>query len=117
MKATIKREFDRQGGPFENNHHTSGPWTIEDWTYENGKRVVTTIRTNADAIAQICDLWRPEDLHGKEKMANARLIAAAPDMYEALKDLTRIIVTLGDINALNDAVKNALDAINKANGK
>lgn len=87
MKATIKREFDRQGGPFENNHHTSGPWTIEDWTYENGKRVVTTIRTNADAIAQICDLWRPEDLHGKEKMANARLIAAAPELLAALKAL------------------------------
>ena len=57
--------------------HTPGPWTVEPWTYENGNRTVLTIQTTKDAVAQVLDLWCPDD-RKDEAQANARLIAAAP---------------------------------------
>lgn len=72
--------------------HTPGPWQIETWNY-SGSRTVPTIRTAKDAIAQLCNLWRPEDnpheMGVAEQEANARLIAAAPDMLAALKAFLR----------------------------
>jgi hypothetical protein len=62
--------------------HTSAPW----------RQLVTRID---DARGyQICHV----DLHGKseaERDANRRLIAAAPDLLEALKYLTQIAWTSG----------------------
>ena len=52
--------------------HTPGPWHIA-----NGVQ----IRSNRDQIAKI---WMMRDGEGRE---NARLIAAAPDLLEALNEL------------------------------
>ena len=79
--------------------HTPGPW-IHD---EHGILMAGKIQ-----IASILP---------QNRDSNARLIAAAPDMLEALKELTRVITTLGDVNEINAALNKALDAINKANGK
>lgn len=70
-------------------NHTPGPWTAKPWTYENGKRTVCTIQTDTDAIAQVLDLWCPDD-RTAEKEANARLIAAAPDLLAALRAVIRV---------------------------
>ena len=66
--------------------HTSGPWRIETWIYQNAREVVT-IQTDKDAIATACNLWRDGDDSTFEVMANARLIAAAPDLLAALESL------------------------------
>lgn len=89
--------------------YTKGPWRISNEHDEIGKGPYIICHYSGLKERVLATLN-----HHFPYEADARLIAAAPDMYEALKDLTRIIVTLGDINALNDAVKNALDAINKA---
>jgi hypothetical protein len=66
--------------------HTQGPWRIETWIYQNAREVVT-IQTDKDAIATACNLWRDGDDSTFEVMANARLIAAAPDLLAALESL------------------------------
>ena len=66
--------------------HTSGPWRIETWIYQNAREVVT-IQTDKDAIATACNLWRDGDDSTFEVMANARLITAAPDLLAALESL------------------------------
>jgi hypothetical protein len=75
--------------------HTPGPWRAEPWKYENGKRTVLTIQTNTDAIAQVLDLWCPDD-RAAETEANARLIAAAPRMLEIIERALPLLVRLGD---------------------
>ena len=66
--------------------HTPDPWRIETWIYQNAREVVT-IQTDKDAIATACNLWRDGDDSTFEVMANARLIAAAPEMLAALESL------------------------------
>ena len=63
-----------------NTKHTPGNWRIEAWQYNN--RNVLTIQTNKDAIAQVLDLWCPDDR--LERDANARLIAKAPELRAEL---------------------------------
>jgi hypothetical protein len=58
--------------------HTQGPWQIQFWNITNGD----------DSIGELFSLW---DEYGEdreaERLANARLIAAAPEMLEALESL------------------------------
>lgn len=53
--------------------HTPGPWTFDDDYY--------VVAGEENDI--ICELW------SQDKDANARLIAAAPEMYEALKAINK----------------------------
>ena len=67
--------------------HTSGPWIVdhEDDDYITQQNVAEDI-----SIAQILpiDKGGPKGFHrGSETDANARLIAAAPDLLEALIDI------------------------------
>lgn len=56
--------------------HTPGPWA-----YENYRGTVHVFVDNEGGTPSICKLV------GNDKDANARLIAAAPDLLEALEDL------------------------------
>jgi hypothetical protein len=61
--------------------HTPGPWVVD------GKQAWVTQGTRDLPIAAL--LW-PTSLRSEdETMANARLIAAAPELLEALIDLRR----------------------------
>ena len=109
----------------KNTHtHTSGPWRVENWKYPNSKEVarrdgIVTIVTESDAIAQLCNLWRPDDdpaetISKNEVMANARLIAAAPEMLDAAVQLRDFLQTLaGEVqipSSLYLQGKRAMDA-------
>jgi hypothetical protein len=70
------------------NKHTPGPWTLED-----GEALV--IRGSDDGQICIANWLRGRGgLGGRRKndevQANARLIAAAPDLLDALKGVVRI---------------------------
>jgi hypothetical protein len=52
-------------------------------------REVPTIQTDRDAVAQVLDLWPPDERKA-ERDANAHLIAAAPEMREALTALIAV---------------------------
>jgi hypothetical protein len=100
--------------------HTSGPWRVENWKYPNSKEVarrdgIVTIVTESDAIAQLCNLWRPNDdpaetISKNEVMANARLIAAAPELLEALRNLAHPM-------ANDEDLQHALAVIAMAEGR
>ena len=118
--------------------HTPGPWTIHDEEYcqdeiygdlrgpmEDGRIVGT----------QVCFISEAES--EKTRLANARLIAAAPDLLAALKELDDAAdvfaadqshatdkrcgevqpVTVAECEALNAALAKARAAIRKAEGE
>ena len=93
--------------------HTPGPWRVENWIYQNAREVVT-IQTDKDAIATACNLWRNGDDSTFEVMANARLIAAAPDLLAALEELCADKYLADPINA--DRMGKAKAAIAKVKG-
>lgn len=60
--------------------HTPGPWQIDDCTPGESTGLRFEVGTKDSVIARTTDGW-------KEAHANARLIAAAPAMYEALREI------------------------------
>ena len=70
--------------------HTPGPWIGAGPSFgDQFPRYTTEITTEdepyGDGHIQICEL--PFHHHDEENEANARLIAAAPDLLEALKEM------------------------------
>jgi hypothetical protein len=65
--------------------HTPGPWRIE------GDIVKTVISDGFKHVATVnyfnCGTGDPRTISKKEHAANARLIAKAPELIEALRDL------------------------------
>tara|TARA_R110002096_G_scaffold189287_1_gene369721 strand:+ start:148 stop:465 length:318 start_codon:yes stop_codon:yes gene_type:complete len=66
---------------------TPGPWTSEDCTPGGNKGLCFAVKSEHTIIAKTTDGWR-------EAKANARLIAAAPELYEQCKLFERAIVEL-----------------------
>ena len=60
--------------------HTPGPWAIEDCTPGESTGLRFAINSKDNVIARTTDGW-------KEAQANARLIAAAPELHEVLSEL------------------------------
>jgi hypothetical protein len=58
--------------------HTPGPWVI-------GKRDHDVVMVDTASGTAICDVYGESD----DRPANARLIAAAPDLLAALEDIAR----------------------------
>lgn len=73
--------------------HTPGPWIVES----NGHYPIVRKRFRPDHHMDVCGpiygYMYAEDEKG-EQAANARLIAAAPEMYEALKRIAQLGPTL-----------------------
>jgi|TARA_R100000482_G_C5128275_1_gene150120 hypothetical protein len=67
--------------------HTQGPWAIEDCTPGESTGLRFTINSKDNVIARTTDGW-------KEAQANARLIAAAPEMLEMCKLLKECMETI-----------------------
>lgn len=98
--------------------HTPGPWIAR--TQPNSKGQVTSIRiwTQDEFHGNLVCAMSPETpaaVQGHEAFANARLIAAAPDLLEALKNLYTAC-TATDFNEHWESYKEAQDAITKATG-
>jgi hypothetical protein len=116
--------------------HTPGPWEVEP--LEPGRKYYgTKVRLNADSVVEvwtnsgpmkasereIANGWEPD--HGFDHvesatdLANARLIAAAPELLEALKQLLDYTAACeGMLNASEAGqCKKARAAIAKAEGK
>ena len=85
------------------NKHIPGPWQA------NKSFVWTAGHDPEGAVASVNACWTEE-----AQKANARLIAAAPDLLEALRIITAIAATLPGTHGL--AVDNARAAIAKAEG-
>lgn len=93
-----------------NPKHTKGPWIIDkDTTTPNHE---TSIRAEGDIgqLLQVCKINEYVDL--KTGGANARLIAAAPELLSLLE---RVIKANG-VNHIPELKRECLEAIAKATG-
>ena len=89
---------------------TPGPWRInkeDDW---GGVEITSESRVGMIEIAMLAVTFRGNI--GKEQRANARLIAAAPELYEALDAM---LTRFGHHS--NVDIKRAADALAKARGE
>lgn len=93
--------------------HTAGPWRI-DWNISRldifaagGQLIARLLRSTKDGAPTYDDA---------EAIANARLIAAAPELLKALADLVARCEYDGIPNDSLPAVEAARDAIAKAQG-
>ena len=99
--------------------HTPGPWLIEAQNSHTG--AIATVHNTTDVWVEIwSENWIVTGMGPEEQSANARLIAAAPDLLRALAsltDLTSCIEQPADeaiAEEVNRAVINAAQAIRRA---
>ena len=100
--------------------HTPGPWSTDLPEHEEPYQ---DIRIQAGTRG-ICRVWMddaPVHDYNAEQLANARLIAAAPELLEALKAFDELIAfqytgSRDAMSALQAAAFKAHDAITKATG-
>lgn len=78
---------------------TPGPWHVEG-------NASSTIAARHDGRAEISEACATGDMTYEEMRANAALIAAAPELYEALDTFMRL-GTMDDQSAI-DAARSAL---------
>lgn len=70
---------------------TSGPWTLKKTRTSNGVFVYEALDIHADHGDEISHICEVGDWENKTAQANARLIAAAPEMLEALERIAECI--------------------------
>lgn len=93
--------------------HTPGPWTFDDKSGDAGGLVVWA--ANGDRVARVCWFGDQSETPWATE-ANARLIAAAPDLLRALRELCRTELFLGDHPQRLAAFDAARAAVAKAAG-
>lgn len=104
--------------------HTPGPWMLTESDRFDKEMVITTQHRLDESIGCICEM----DVYftgqiGIEQEANARLIAAAPDLLEAAQRFVEVMDesfdhpdTASEIDKLNKVADAARAAIAKATG-
>lgn len=97
--------------------HTPGPWAIE----KDSKDIVKVRAYATVATCTTAGLWdskRTQVISPEECMANARLIAAAPELLEALEEFYHLIDDAhdGDRVFTFELAQKAKAAIAKAKG-
>lgn len=93
-------------------NYTRGPWEVDETDSRDGaQRIVSDFAI----IAEIADVFL-QDRAG-ECEANARLIAAVPDLYEFIRDLVNEPERMSDEDMREKTLFEAQELINKAEGK
>ena len=95
-----------------NTKHTHGPWEVDRFYWTIQRRMFGPDEPEVEVIGRLTN--------GEEAEANARLIAAAPELLEALVELTRWANVAGcgreEGSILDQNIKAARAAIAKATG-
>jgi hypothetical protein len=102
--------------------HTPGPWELSEAQYKEGfgtYRRVEQVEQFGDVVASVCIRHAVNHTLDACGDANARLIAAAPDLLEALEVILRdhmAVHGVGDLE-MQPALFQARAAITKATGE
>jgi hypothetical protein len=111
--------------------HTPGPWMVGTASGHNCNIVYTQHSDKDDDFNGVCSVYGlPLQLHKRDfadlhdrwtaGLANARLISAAPELYEALSDLVAHLnqgAYSGDVMPPEHPMHKAAAALNKAKGE
>lgn len=97
--------------------HTPGPWSFDD-IMSQGSMVYRRIRTGREEAIGAVSAYKLTKGRDAEAEANARLIAAAPDLLAAARRVANLNPDAGEIGAgmLRTIVAEARAAIAKAEG-
>ena len=90
--------------------HTTGPWKVD-----SGEAL--KVRNNSGSIATVMQTHLTGRRSNDETMANARLIAAAPEMLEALHNMAELARPYMRDDVQLQALQDARAAITKATGE
>lgn len=99
---------------------TKGEWKVGSFQDEPQARSVTTVYSGDSKVAEVCKTGF-QDI--QERQANAHLISAAPDMYEALRHASIVLYNLkvsnlGELTQQQELLRLEIDRIlNKTEGK
>lgn len=95
---------------------TPAPWTV-NWGPLDAEGQAVILGPGAEPIAFVAD-WNPDAHSGMPDLANAPLLAAAPDLYAALE---AIVATLNGVEQVRELITTekvtrriAADALKKA---
>ena len=101
--------------------HSAGPWTTKIGVLEVGLMTHEILDDNGEIVADISPIHDPavgkEIVVSKEEFANARLIAAAPELLEALLTVMDLLTWPESGMPEEFAYDRAKNAINKATGE
>ena len=95
---------------------TPGPWTVEPVRDNNGKPYATSYEAWVFVEPSVCGLWAKEGC----TLADAHLIAAAPELYEALSEFVAVCDAAPPVEFINEigrVVVKARAALKKARGE
>jgi len=95
---------------------TSGEWLVDKWIDDRDNSIQRILVVQNDVANKcypvICECYQVVDDNFEQAQANAALLSAAKDMYNALKDLMRYKGVMSD-----ESTKNATEALAKARGE
>jgi hypothetical protein len=95
-------------------NHTPAPWNVQDNTAEPYGQL--TVDSAAHGAVAICyTMEKGETVAPAECIQNARLIAAAPMLLEALRELEQAVTDEG-VRGMNSLLNKVRAAIQKATG-
>ena len=107
--------------PSDDHTYTTGPWRISEHRSRDNCYVRIDSPPHWHGFAQVVVRMSDDEEDSPEGLANARLIAAAPDMLAALKCLLPGLVLDrryadddDDLDALDSRIETVLEAIKKA---
>lgn len=101
--------------------HTPGPWEIAlSDKHQNSYDIVTLENAKDITEPEICSLYwvanSGEHYPHQDATANAHLIAAAPDLLEAAKELIQFPIPEDYYLKLREPLDKLMDAVKKAEG-
>jgi|SRR5690606_19984562 len=94
---------------------TPGPWKVRKWSGDEWPDRRISVGPESDGIATAVCI-SPRYCSETQAEVNARLIAAAPELLEALRYAVDVLEDL-DMNLLHNVVENGKAAIAKALGE
>ncbi|MHB1419526.1 MAG: hypothetical protein ACYCX4_08020 [Bacillota bacterium] len=96
---------------------TPGPWKLDKFYKANIAEGFSKVIAGVHNGKVVADWPQGTNTSPQEHHSNANLIAAAPDMYEALEELFNLLEEYQPNWYLNGHYKRALAALQKARGE
>jgi hypothetical protein len=101
----------------EQAEHTPGPWELDEIDPSGLMKPIFVESGDATICAMAAFLEPNSHVDPKEAMANAQLIAAAPDLLQAAREAMRTLRVVGDYHGWSEPVEREYNSLKKAIAK